>query len=65
MLKELHLLFTPDVSHKTVFTNVPIIGCFKNDTSLKNQLVWAVLCQIEAEGRSNRVGGDVLVMYVN
>ena len=30
ILAELHLLLTPDVAHKAVFTNVPIIG-FKND----------------------------------
>ena len=35
-------MLTPDVTHKAVFTTVPIIG-FKNDRSLKNHLVWAVL----------------------
>ena len=62
---ELHLLLTPDVAHKTVFTNVPTIG-FKNDRSLKDHLVRAVLPNIDAEGRPNRVGGkNVLVRYVN
>ena len=55
-LPELHLLLISDVAHKAVFTNVPIIG-FKNDRSLKDQLVWAVLCKIEAEGRSKPCGG--------
>ena len=35
ILAELHLLLTPDVSHKTVFTNVPTIG-FKNERNLKD-----------------------------
>ena len=47
ILPELHLLLTHDVAHKAVFTNVPIIG-FKNDWSLKDHLVWAVLPKIEA-----------------
>ena len=38
---EIHRLVNPDVTHKAVFTNVPIIG-FKNDSSLKDHLVWAV-----------------------
>ena len=38
----MHLLLTPDVTHKAVFTNVAIIG-FKNDGSLKDHLVRAVL----------------------
>ena len=42
ILAELHLLLTPDVAHKAVFTNVPIIG-FKNDRSLKDHLVRAAL----------------------
>ena len=56
ILAELHLLLTPDVAHKTVFTNVPTIG-FKNDRSLKNHLVRAVLPNIDAEGRSKPCGG--------
>ena len=65
ILAELHLLFTPDVAHKTVFTNVPTIG-FKNDRSLKDHLVWAVLPNIHAEGRSKSCGEkNVLVRYVN
>ena len=43
MLAELHLFLTPDVAHKAVFTNVPIIG-FKNDRSLKDRLVQA--CEV-------------------
>ena len=56
ILAELHLLLTPDVAHKTVFINVPTIG-FKNDRSLKDHLVWAVLPNIHAEGRSKPCGG--------
>ena len=51
ILAELHLLLTPDVAHKAVFTNVPIIG-FKNDKNLKDHLVRAVLPMLDAEGRS-------------
>ena len=51
ILAALHLLLTPDVAHITVFTNVPTIG-FKNDRSLKDHLVLAVLPNIDAEGRS-------------
>ena len=51
ILAELHLLLTPDVAHKAVFTNVPKIG-FKNDRSLKDHLVWAVLPKDDAKGRS-------------
>ena len=56
ILAELHLLLTPDVAHKAVFTNVPIIG-FKNDRSLKDHLVRAVLPKVDAEGRSKSCGG--------
>ena len=38
ILKELHLLLTPDQAHKKVFSEVPIIG-FKNAKSLKGHLV--------------------------
>ena len=65
ILAELHLLLTPDVAHKAVFTNVPIIG-FKNDRSLKDHLVRAVLPKVDAEGRSKPCGGrNVLVRYAN
>ena len=56
ILAELHLLLNPDVAHKAVFTNVPIIG-FKNDRNLKDHLVWAVLPKVDAEGRSKPFGG--------
>ena len=56
VLAELHLLLTPDVAHKAVFTNVPIIG-FKNDRSLKDHLARAVLPKVDAEGRSKPCGG--------
>ena len=55
ILAELHLLLTPDIAHKTVFKNVPTIG-FKNDRSLKDHLVRAVLTNIDAEGRSKPCG---------
>ena len=55
ILAELHLLLTPDVAHKTVFTNVPTIG-FKNGRSLKDHLVPAVLPNIDAEGRCKPCG---------
>ena len=42
VLKELHLLLTPDQARKRVFSEVPIIG-FKNANSLKDHLVRAVL----------------------
>ena len=49
-------MLTPDVAHKTVFTNVPTIG-FKNDRSLKDPPVRAVLPKIDAEGTSKPCGG--------
>ena len=68
ILAELHVLLTPDVAHKAVFTNVPIIS-FKNDRSLKDHLVRAVLPKVDAEGRSKPCGGgggrNFLARYVN
>ena len=52
---ELHLSLILDDAHKVVFTNVPIIG-FKNDRSLKDRLVQAVLPKIDAE--------DVFFLFV-
>ena len=49
-------MLTPDVAHQAVFTNVPIID-FKNDRSLKDHLVRAVLPKVDAEGRSKPCGG--------
>ena len=46
-LGELHLLLILDDAHKAVFTNLPIIN-FKNDRSLKDHLVWAVLPKVDA-----------------
>ena len=51
ILKELHLLLTPDQAHKRVFSEVPIIG-FENAKSLKDHLVRVVLPQLDREGRS-------------
>ena len=56
ILAELHLLLTPDVAHKDVFTNAPLIG-FKNDRSLKNHLVRTVLPKINVEGTSKPCWG--------
>ena len=56
ILKELHLLLTPDQAHKRVFSEVPIIG-FKNAKSLKDHLVRAVLPQLDREGRSKLCEG--------
>ena len=62
---ELHLLLTPDVTHKTVLTNVTIIG-YKNDRSLKSHLVLAVLPKVDVEGRSKPYRErNVPVRYVN
>ena len=49
-------MLTPDVVHKAVFTNVPIIG-FRNDKSLKDHFVLAVLPKVDAEGRSKPCSG--------
>ena len=56
ILKEVHLLLTPDQAHKRVFSEVPIIG-FKNAKSLKDHLVRAVLPQLDREGRSKPYEG--------
>ena len=56
ILAELHLLLTPDVAHKAVFTIMPIIG-FKNDKSPKYHLVGALLTKLDANGRSKLCGG--------
>ena len=64
-LAELHLLLTPHIAHKAVFTNVPITD-FKNDRSLKDHLVRDVLPKVDAEVRSKPCGGrNFLVRYVN
>ena len=49
-------MLTPDVSHKTVFTNVSTIG-FKNDRSLKDHRVRAVLPKINVQDKSKLWGG--------
>ena len=56
ILKELHLLLTPDQAHKKVFSEVPNIG-FKNTKSLKDYLVRAVLPQLDRECRSKLCEG--------
>ena len=57
ILAELHFLLTPDVVHKAIFTNVPMIG-FKNGRSLKDPLVRAVLPKVDAEGRCKPCVGE-------
>ena len=44
---EVLYFLTPDVSHKAVFTNVPITG-FENDRSLKDHLARTVLPKVDA-----------------
>ena len=56
ILKELHVLLTPDQAHKRVFSEVLVIG-FKNAKSLKDHLVIAVLPQLDREGRSKPCKG--------
>ena len=56
ILAELYLFLIPHVVHKAVFTNVLIID-FKNDRSLKDHLVRAVLPKVDAEGRCQPCGG--------
>ena len=64
ILAESYLLLTPDVAHKAVFTNVPIIG-FKTDRSLKYHLVQTMLRKV-GNADPNRVAGkNVLVRYAN
>ena len=56
ILKELHLLLTPDQAHKKIFSEVLIIG-FKNAKSLKDHLVRAALPQLDRECRSKPCHG--------
>ena len=65
ILAELHLLLTPDVAHKAVFTNVPIIG-FKMTGVSKITLFELCYPKLTQKADPNRVGGrNVLVRYVN
>ena len=59
ILEEIHLLLKPDQAHKKVFSGTPIIG-FKNANSLKDHLVRAVLPQLDREGRSKHVMGQIV-----
>ena len=56
ILKELHLLFTPDHAHKRIFSEVPIVG-FKNAKSLNGHIIRAALPQLDREGRSKPCEG--------
>ena len=64
ILAELDLLLTPDVAHKIVFTNVPIID-FKNDRSLNDLLVRAVLSKVDPSRMGGRSDPNVPVRYLN
>ena len=57
ILKDLHLLLTPNQAHKKVFSEIPIIS-FENAKSVKDHLVRAVLRQLEREGRSEPCEGE-------
>ena len=50
VMKELHILLTPNKVHKKVFPNVLVIG-FLNDKSLKDFLVRATLPKLNESGR--------------
>ena len=56
ILKELHLLLTPDQFHKKIFSKVGIIG-FKNVKRLKDNVVRAALPQLDREGKSKPCEG--------
>ena len=52
VLKEIHLLLTPDEKHRSAFPDVPVIG-FKRGRSLKDLLVKAKLPTPTVSGKSN------------
>ena len=51
ILKEIHLLLTPDKEHQKVFSSIPIVG-FKRGKSLKDYLVKAKVPTLEKTGTS-------------
>ena len=58
ILKETHILLTPNEEHKRVFTDVPIVG-FKNNKSLKGHLVNSSLKHISLnDGKSQKCNGN-------
>ena len=52
VLKEIHLLLTPDEKHLNVFLDIPIIGS-KRGKSLEDLLVKAKLPTPKVAGKSN------------
>ena len=63
ILQELHILLTPDLEHKKVFQDIPVVG-FCNGKSLKDHLVRAKLPNVEKIGRSESCGtGNCQVCY--
>ena len=52
--KSMKEYITPDVAHKTVFSNVPIIGLKNN--SLKDHFAQTVLSKIDVKGRYKSCG---------
>ena len=53
--QELHLLLAPDKEHKKVFPNVPVVE-LRNDNSIKDYLVRAVLPKTNETGRCEPCG---------
>ena len=51
ILQELHILLTPDLEHKKVFQDIPVVG-FCNGKSLKDHLVRAKLPNVEKIGNA-------------
>ena len=58
ILKEIHILLTPNEEHKKVFPDVPLVG-FKNNKSLKGLLVNSCLKNLEREGGSQKCNGRI------
>ena len=58
ILKEFNLLLTPEQAYKRVLSEVPITG-FKNAKSLKDNLVRAVLPQLDRVGSSKSCEGQI------
>ena len=58
ILQEIHILLTPDLEHRNVFDQVPIVG-FKKGRSLKDILVRAKLPNVEkSEGGCGPCGSE-------
>ena len=50
VLPEIHLLLAPNKERKKIFPNIPVVG-FRNDKSLKDYLVRALLPRTNETGR--------------